>query len=426
LLNNLTLKNFKALREIQIDFGRITIFIGPNSSGKSSALQALTLLKQSRGQSQLVTSGNLSNLGNYSDVAHRYTRDKQIEYRISGTVPEPSMGYARLEYEVRFDQNGMVRSQHLGVDSPAFTVNGQWNSLGNSSIEPEPIRVFRSTVNMVPQRIVTEPIRINSLTFDQDADEVDRERAQTVLRAIFSGIADLLSRVYVVPALRGFDKPVYPLQDSSVTDFFTSSSPDHHAASVLSTILYRRELEEAISRFSSRALGVRLGVRAVPPKQVAAEAQSDNGSRINLVNEGFGANQLIGLLAQLVVSPPDSIVCIEEPEIHLHPRAQSALAGVFSEFVADGARRIVLTTHSEHILMGLLTEVAQGRLEAGQLRVYYMQKDTTGVAHAELLEVDELGRLSGGMKGFFEANIDELENYLKALSQENTPRKTKR
>src|SRR5437773_1450489 len=70
MLQQLRLRNFKALANVTLDFGRITVFIGPNGSGKSSPLHALTLLKQSRGQQQLITSGELVELGGFIDVVH--------------------------------------------------------------------------------------------------------------------------------------------------------------------------------------------------------------------------------------------------------------------------------------------------------------------------------------------------------------------
>jgi predicted ATPase len=222
-----------------------------------------------------------------------------------------------------------------------------------------------------------------------------------------------LRRVFVVPPVRGFETTSYQLEPAPLVDFFEQRNSDLQASKVLSTIAYRRELEMAISNLSEEVLGVRLRIKLIPDKRVSAEA--DDGSSTNLVNEGFGANQLMILLAQLVVAPPRSLVGLEEVEVHLHPLAQARLADVLVEVSAQDERQIILTTHSEHVVMGLLTRVAQGGLAPSELAVYYFTKEA-GVARAERLDVDEHGRLSGGMKGFFEANVDQLDSYLEALS----------
>lgn len=153
-------------------------------------------------------------------------------------------------------------------------------------------------------------------------------------------------------------------------------------------------------------------IKLIPDKRVSAEAY--NGSRTNLVNEGFGANQLMVLLAQMVVAPEGSLLGIEEPEIHLHPRAQAMLAEIFAELATREGKQILLTTHNEHILIGLLTQVAEGKLKPEDLAVYYFDKEGPA-AKATKLAVDEKGGLKGGLRGFFEADIEQAERRLQAL-----------
>src|SRR5204863_464816 len=87
-----------------------------------------------------------------------------------------------------------------------------------------------------------------------------------------------------------------------------------------------------------------------------------NGRSVNLVNEAFGVNQLLPLFLTLLKAEPGSTIGIEEPEIHLHPRAQAALARSLAGIARSDNKQLILTTHSEHVLMALLTEVAQSRL----------------------------------------------------------------
>jgi len=134
---------------------------------------------------------------------------------------------------------------------------------------------------------------------------------------------------------------------------------------------------------------------------------------VNLVNEAFGLNQLIAPLLWLSKTPDGAIVGIEEPEIHLHPRAQAALCDVFVDVATREDKQLMLTTHSEHILMGLLTAVADGRLKPEDLAVYEFQREG-GVARAERLEVNGYGQIAGGLKGFLEADLDEIGALIEA------------
>jgi len=416
VLQEFALRNFKALESASFALGRITVLIGPNGTGKSSVLQALTLLKQSLGKKALVTSGGALNLGSYEDVVHGRDKERVLEFRLQAKVPgvglpRRSAEIALASYEVEFNNEGLL-SHRLVLRDPA-PIKAAWHRFTGSSLEPGMIRYPTGlSIQLRVSDTIGSAVEIAAYT-TEPAERIN-EAARIRLQEHVATIPKLLTRVYVASQIRGFEAPTYPLQPNPEEDFFAVRGPADQASRVLSTLAYRPELQEAISDFSRRVLGVSMRVRLVPDKMVAAEAY--NGWQANLVNEGFGANQLLILLAQLVVAPEDSLLGIEEPEIHLHPKAQAALADVFAELVNAERKQIVLATHSEHVLMGLLTQVARARLKPEDLRVYYFQKDENGVASAELLEVDTRGQLKGGLKGFFEANVEELESYLGALS----------
>ena len=105
---------------------------------------------------------------------------------------------------------------------------------------------------------------------------------------------------------------------------------------------------------------------------------------------------------------------IEEPEIHLHPKAQADLAEVLAEEARAGDKQVIMTTHSEHILNRLLTLVAEGTLPLEDLAIYAFEKDDQGVCSAHPLKVYANGTVEGGIKDFFDTNLAEMNRYAKA------------
>ena len=158
------------------------------------------------------------------------------------------------------------------------------------------------------------------------------------------------------------------------------------------------------------------GFRAemVPPQSVELKSLTSSGT-VNIVAEGFGANALIQLLHQLVITDHGATVLIEEPEIHLHPKAQAELAEVLAETAKAEDKQIIMTTHSEHIAGRLLTLVAEGTLTTDDLAIYSFEKDEKGECTATELVVTELGQTEGGLTGFFDNNLAEMDRYVKAL-----------
>ena len=153
----------------------------------------------------------------------------------------------------------------------------------------------------------------------------------------------------------------------------------------------------------------------IQAERVALEVPTGN-TTINIVNEGFGTNQLIRTLLQVLLAPKESMIIIEEPEIHLHPRAQVNLVGVLLAEALEEQKQLVLTTHSEHILIGLLNAIAERKLSTSDLKVYYCSiAKQRGPASLSELEVKSDGSVVGGLPGFFEVELEQMDRYVKAL-----------
>ena len=76
---------------------------------------------------------------------------------------------------------------------------------------------------------------------------------------------------------------------------------------------------------------------------------------------------------------------------------------------------MIITTHSEHVVGRFLTLVAEGSLSADDLAIYSFEKDKSGACSASEIEVTDRGQVSGGLKSFFETDLDEMRRYVDAL-----------
>jgi predicted ATPase len=152
----------------------------------------------------------------------------------------------------------------------------------------------------------------------------------------------------------------------------------------------------------------------IPPRAVEVRALTPSGS-VNIVAEGFGTNALVLLFWQLASAAEGATVMMEEPEVHLHPRAQAELASVLVEVAKAEDKQVIMTTHSEHILSRLLTLVAEKTISLDELAIYAFEKDKQGICTANRLEVLEDGGIIGGIKDFFDPELAELDRYIRAL-----------
>ena len=228
----------------------------------------------------------------------------------------------------------------------------------------------------------------------------------------FQPVLNLLS---FVPAVRGLVKPFYALGHRYEEHLSTQSGIDAYQNQLATNLGYSRGLEGSLSELLQKVTGTGLRVEPVPPQSVVVKSLSAAGP-VNIVTEGFGTNSLIQLLLELISAKRDSTVLIEEPEIHLHPKAQADLAEVMADVAKEEGKQIIMTTHSEHIAGRLLTLVAENRLTPSELAIYSFEKnEDTGACRADEIGITELGQTSGGLTGFFDTNVAEMDRYVEAL-----------
>lgn len=225
---------------------------------------------------------------------------------------------------------------------------------------------------------------------------------------------EIANSLKVVLAVRALAHPAYGLEDDSVEDIFSIEGQFQQEAQTASNLAYSSDEVERVSHLLEKVTRTRLRADIVPPKSVEVKSLSKAGA-INIVAEGFGTNSLIMLLLQLVFAERGATVMIEEPEIHLHPKAQADLAEVLAAEALAGDKQVIMTTHSEHILNRLLTLVVEGTLPLDDLAIYAFEKDEeTGICSAKPLKIDEGGRVEGGIKDFYAVNLAEMNRYVEA------------
>ena len=224
----------------------------------------------------------------------------------------------------------------------------------------------------------------------------------------------LLRLLRFVPAVRGLVRSTYALGSNYVEHISLQQGLGSYESQLATNLGYSRPIEEFLSKLLKRVTGTGLRTEIVPPQSVEVKSLSPSGP-VNIVAEGFGANALIQLLHQLIAAEKGATVLIEEPEIHLHPKAQAELAEVLTETAKDEDKQIIMTTHSEYVAGRLLTLVAEGKLTTDELAIYSFLKGEKGECTATEIEVTERGQTKGGLHSFDEATRDEMRRYADGL-----------
>jgi predicted ATPase len=106
---------------------------------------------------------------------------------------------------------------------------------------------------------------------------------------------------------------------------------------------------------------------------------------------------------------------VEQPEIHLHPAAQTALADLFLEQMREG-RQFIIETHSEHLVLRIRRRIAEGKVKPESVRIFFVEK-IDGVTQVKELKLTESGHFSDWPKGFFEEGYEEAMALARASAK---------
>jgi len=134
---------------------------------------------------------------------------------------------------------------------------------------------------------------------------------------------------------------------------------------------------------------------------------------VSIADVGFGDSQTLPVLVALLAAKAGQIVYIEQPEIHLHPRAQRALAATF----ADAAKRgviVILETHSAILIRGIQTLVAKDELPRDLVKLHWFQRDASGMTNISSADLDETGAFGDWPEDFDDVELASENEYLSA------------
>ncbi len=380
----LTIRNFRAIRDQTLEIAPITVIYGANGTGKSSILYALLtlrniLLNPNQPVDAFFGYGFLG-LGNFKAVVFDHNEQNQIALGIE---------LEGVDYTVSIGQN----SGEFGLKAEGLTVN--------LSI------AFPYPANAYEERYWDKfKIVWNGLLAQVEPVETIAELFPQVqkLASHLNKPVEVLRAIDIVSLRRGFTKPNYGV---------VSVSPVLFTEDEIATLLANdKYLTGKVGVYLERILGLDFRVHAQLGTTIFSLDVVDKktGTTCELVNEGFGANQLVFLLAKALRSDV-RIVGMEEPEIHLHPSAQRKLAQELVRIKSEEGRHFIITTHSEVFVTALLAEVARGNLKPNEIACYLATKSGKEVKF-ERQRVDEHGSIEGGLRSFVESELEDLKVFL--------------
>ena len=432
MLTHLKLENFKIWRSTgPIRLAPLTLLLGTNSSGKSSLIQSLLLIRQTvKGDDQNLDL-NLGNpdaddsvtLGQFKDLLCRHgaasesTKVTQvgIEFRWSELgQPEDSTLFS-ARYNKGQAGSAELEFLRLGKDGQGFSVQRRKPGIYRLSLATQ-AKSLGQSADFRPQR-----------SFAFSAATLNKLGAQAeTIKSIGPALIDELSRIiYLGPVRRLAQRdyvwagrmPAHIGDDGAkAVDALIASGIARQSALKRKQALPEQAqlFEKTIHWLKEMNLADGLAIRALGSSARYELMIENDGQASNLKDVGVGVSQVIPVIVAALFAQPGHIVILEEPESHLHPLAQSMLAELLAKVSKERNVQFIIETHSEHLFRRMQTLIAKQQITTKDAAMYFVERDGKA-ACMRPLELDDYGRVKKWPEGFFGDALGETREQARLM-----------
>lgn len=414
-ITKIGVKGFKSIsEECEIDIHPLTILAGANSSGKSSIMQPLLMLKQTLEVPYdpgplLIDGPNV-----------QFTEASQF----LSTLPNKK-GKDRFQVQIETHKSDVFNAVRTtfkkGKNGIEIIEMTKENSGPDRTLSSKSVTLYPE---MPPEEI--------KLLGNQDPafkkfDIVKRSRCFLYLGSQYTsgfyevtyGFGAYIFNTIHLPGLRGNPERTYKLTSTGplypgTFEHYTASiihewqeTTDERLKTLVDT-LHTLGLTGQVGTKKIGDVGIELQVGRLPHDRI------NETDMVNIADVGFGVSQVLPVLVALTAAEPGRLVYIEQPELHLHPNAQVALAQVIADAAKRGVR-VVAETHSSLMLLGIQTLVAEGDLPPELVKLHWFTRREDGITEVDSVDLDEAGTYGEWPVDFDDVSLNVQSRFLDAV-----------
>ncbi len=435
MLETLRFQNFKSWRDTgDIRLASITGLFGTNSSGKSSILQFLLMLKQtveSRDRQQVLDLGNehtYIDLGSTKDFLYKHKIPATLNFQCSWrplkrfhlplsrrSVSSPIDFVNPIDYyedEVFLSSSLEIKKNILKVKEIEYSFiskEGIRNSIGLSSDDASETYISTATGDVSPslhaeiEEFISPPFKAYGFSsgiymrVDYIANLVDSFENQIL-------------QIYYLGPLRDYPHRLYGWSGETPQD--VGKGGEKTIRALLAASREGNYVKEQVAKWLKELKLIHdFSLKPIADNRREYELliqRTPHSTKTNITDVGFGVSQILPVLVLCYYAPEGSTLIFEQPEIHLHPSVQSGLADLFVEVAKERDLQIIVESHSEHLLRRLQLRIAKENITNEEAALYFCDMDDNGESHLTPLALDEFGNINNWPPNFFGDEMGDL------------------
>jgi AAA15 family ATPase/GTPase len=442
----ISVEGYKALADnCRIEVRPLTILAGTNSSGKSSIMQPLLLMKQTLEASYdpgslLLNGPNL-----------RFTSASQFFSFNQFRKSKNSSGVLRLKIGIELDKgpfletifhkegkNTITLAEMRYRENPEIDIRFLPDLSHDELLEVLPAQIYDFYTDISNGKINLPSYSSSGAENHLDRLEVFQHRCFFSIGIVqpqdphsvfvIPGLSNPASEweyrireIIHVPGLRGNSERTH--QNIAIGGDFPGTFESYIASIISSWQVNESHLLLTLEEWLEKlGLTQRIEAKQINDTQIELKVNrlpcidrkgGKKTDMVSIADVGFGVSHVLPVLVALLAAEPDQLVYVEQPEIHLHPRAQVALAQILAEAASRGVR-VVVETHSELLLVSIQSLIAEGTISPDLVKLHWFTRGEDGMTQITSADLDEAGAFGDWPEDFAEVAMDLDNRYLSA------------
>jgi len=420
LIETLNLENFKCFKQTEIEFGKITLLTGANSSGKSSLIDALLAVMQTvKFPLYFSPNGKYKNMGGFENISHQNKNES-------------------IKIELKFPELYFENGSETNWGSGSWSIQNTWQKSSKSSMPV--LNFLKSEFETKKEKIISE-IFLKNNKYEINSDYKNQysglkkeytsleEIGTEILHEALFGFADDKYKVFetvdlqfnYIHSFREEPQRNYYRQ-AKVTNKITPSGygfaqqiaewEETNPEKIQALVKYLKDLKLIHNLHTeNRNDGTFRILVKTGEKSIA----------VPLTDVGYGVSKILPLLVadlqldfdfyniESFKNNTKSLLAISEPEIDLHPSVQADFADYFSKQAIDNQKQYIIETHSEYLINRFRLLIARGELQENDIKIYFFENN--GVETKTFpIQFKKDGQITGAPENFFKTyTVDIME-----------------
>lgn len=473
MLKSISFENYKCFKDkTEIELAPLTILCGVNSSGKSSIINSLLMLKQSYENSAIENkvelNGKYIKSGSYDDIVYRGSNEK-IAFEMSYELAEPKkdglkksknditafktltkMYSGIVDDIVRFEitiktvidkagdskqiNDNFLSEQTISIS--IYTAERLWD-VTTIYLKHNQDKKYRIELKNLPnEKILERDVILSDCVCYFEGFKLINAFANSVKPRV-SNLGNILANIYLIFSLNArqyrsinYINPLreYPKMNYSIDDEINSVGlggeyTPHliylNQGNSINGFLPPNEKDEFC--ILNHKINFQECVQAWMDYLGFGHYSLEKTSQIlnmvignyNIINVGFGISQVLPIITSGLLIEGKETLLLEQPEIHLHPKAQMSMADFLITTALNG-RNVVVETHSDHIINRVIRRMMENPCVYGAVKIIFVDQNTNGDSFIEEVKIDLVRGALIENENFFYQFADETEKIITA------------